>query len=606
MPRKRYRNLWSWVALILTGLCLASCAETGLLDPNRADLFDKKLNLSREDYRDLMPPTALQPQGDPRRDGPPIPGVSDILIAPRPPAIADERLVSISVTDDVPIRDVLLEMTRLADMELEMAPGIKGGIILRVHKKPFSQVMERIAQLANLRYEIYGDVLKVEADMPYVRHYGVDFMNMSRSTTGSISINTSVLSAGSGGGGESLSTGSDSTIEQQSESDLWEALEESIRSILASVGPPPKELTEEGSANGMPPEMSFFNANNPSNPEMAMGGGSNNLPKGVFYVINRQGGLLTIAGTQRQHREVAMFLEDLRRTSTAQVLIEAKIVEVNLSDEYRSGIDWNALFGKDTLAKFNSSTLGTIDSNPVTEFFSFALNRRFGNIELKSAVNLLERFGATRTLSSPRINALNNQQAVLTFAENQVYFSLNIEREEETTSAGTQEKVTIESEINTVPIGLILTLQPSINLETGEVTMTIRPTLSRVTKQVDDPAVSYAVASIQDANVGNIKSQIPVVEVRELDSMLKVRSGDVMVIGGLMEERTQNQDTGVPFFSSIPYVGNAFKKVEKVTDLVEMVIFIKATIIPPKTTNVHNADRYLYRKFTADPRPVSF
>jgi len=147
-----------------------------------------------------------------------------------------------------------------------------------------------------------------------------------------------------------------------------------------------------------------------------------------------------------------------------------------------------------------------------------------------------------------------------------------------------------------------LTLQPSINLETGEITLMVRPTLSRVTDFVEDPAVAFLASQ---GGTSNISNQVPVVEVRELDSILKLKSSQVMIIGGLMEDSSSNSDIGLPGASSVPWFGNLFKSVDKTDQKRELVIFIRATLvgnegyIPP-------SDKIIYDKFSDDPRPLRF
>jgi len=219
-------------------------------------------------------------------------------------------------------------------------------------------------------------------------------------------------------------------------------------------------------------------------------------------------------------------------------------------------------------------------------------------------VQLTNQFGTSRTLSSPRLHAINNQQAVLTFAENRIFFDLDIEQEDALVQDGVvvqQGGITVESETVSIPIGIILSIIPSINLDTSEVTLNIRPTLSRQVDQVADPVAAFA-----SADTGtDIQNNIPVVEVRELDSVMKLRSGQVLVIGGLMQDVVVNSDQGVPGLSEIPWIGKAFKSQLKQNGKSELIIFIKATIVD-SNGHAQDADRYIYEKFTDDPRPISF
>ena len=152
-----------------------------------------------------------------------------------------------------------------------------------------------------------------------------------------------------------------------------------------------------------------------------------------------------------------------------------------------------------------------------------------------------------------------------------------------------------------------MTLQPSINLETDEITMNIRPTLTTTSTTVDDPAVALtSQKNLGDNTNGTaVTSSIPVIDVRELDSIMKLKSGDVMIMGGLMKSDVTNTDTGVTGIGSIPFLGNAFKSVVKTDNTVETVIFVKATIIPSDGMVV-KADKDLYKNFFRDPRPLAF
>ncbi len=581
------------ITALLLSFALSGCM--GDMDAESLDPIDRAAGLTRDDFKSMVPrdPKNGEDADAPRgSDAAPIPEASQILVAPRPPKQAAERLVSIAVTEDIPLRDVLIELARLANVDLELDPSISGGIIFRAKDRPLRDVIDRIAQMENLRYEFDGKRLKIEQDRPYLESYTVDFLNMTRSSESSLTVNTNVLSASggdTGGGGGQFNTGSNSSINVTAESDLWVQFEEAIKQIL--------DDQQQGGA--LPAGVGVVTAN-----AIAADGAANPAaPVNNFFVINRQGGLLTVFASQEKQDSVAAYIEHLKKTASAQVLIEAKIVEVTLNDEYRSGIDWESFALERGLKNFDFdlavSTLDTANPN----VFSLRMTDTTDN-DLKALVNLTEEFGTSRTLSSPRLHAINNQQAVLTFAENQVYFEINVERETNSNSANNQDLLTVDSEIKTVPIGIILVVQPSINLETNEVTLNVRPTLSRVTSQIADPAVAFLASQATTLSVP-LENLIPVVEVRELDTIMKVRSGDVMVMGGLMEERSVNTDAGVPYASNVPFLGNLFKRVSKDQDIVEMVIFVKATIIPNSGT-ISQEDIDFYRKFTSDPRPLTF
>lgn len=593
---------------------VTGCKKEGgpLYDPSRPDVIDGAQDLTRGDYANLLktqedPNVSFRTKGD-SKSGPPIPDLAPILAAPPVPKLGATKLVSITVTDDVPLKDVLLELARLADVDIEVDAGISGGISFRAKDRPFNEVIERIASIADLRYKMNNGVLRVERDSPYVENYPIDFVNIDRTSQSSVNISTNVLSssvsggsgsssstsstsssANSGGGGGGLNTGSQSSISAKSDSDFWTKFEDGIKQILsykaASLLSTPRTGPAEPTARPAAPA------------------GAVKASDGSFYILNRQGGNLTVSASERQHALIREFIKRMQASTSAQVLIEAKIVEVTLSQQFESGIDWNRLGG----SKISyTSTFGGVTDLANIATFNITKNDLTGlGIDLDLAVRLAENFGTTRTLSSPRLHAINNQQAVLTFAENQVYFQVTVDRET-TTSTVQNTTLTVNSEIKTVPIGIILMIQPTINLESNEVTLNVRPTLSRVTGFVSDPAVAYLVS--QAAATGadlSVDSRVPVVEVRELDSILKLKSGQVMVIGGLMENKGINSDSGVPYASDIPVFGNLFKGVARDNQVKELVIFIRATIMDSRG-NVHDADKAVYQKFTTDPRPLDF
>jgi type II secretory pathway component GspD/PulD (secretin) len=240
---------------------------------------------------------------------------------------------------------------------------------------------------------------------------------------------------------------------------------------------------------------------------------------------------------------------------------------------------------------------------------------------------MIQGFGITRTLSNPRITVLNNQQAVLTFAKNQTYYSVkgtlqnsSTASTASTTGGGaaptTNMPITVESTLHSVPIGVILSLQPSINLDTQEVTMHVRPTLSTSLGGMQDPAVQLLSNSIQsvagstpqqikDSQAALAANQAPIIQVRELDTILKVKSGEVMIIGGLIQHNNANLEQGLPFLSRIPLFGGLARTNEIYDKATETVILIQATIVPTDGY-YHPHDKKVYEKFTNDPRPLLF
>jgi general secretion pathway protein D len=576
-------------------LPLSGCAFLETLTPksgDRTDIIDRQQKLSVDDFRNLNHVDKLKkPSDEPTATAalgvPPVPDLAQVLAAPKAPKVANTKLVTLSVTEDVPLRDVLFELGRLANVDIEIGSGLDGnGINLRATDRPFNEVIERIAHLANLRYSVSGNSIRVERDLPYIKNYSIDFLNTVRSTTSTYNLSTNILSGGGGAGGGTATgfgtTGSTNNITSTGESDLFSSLEASISEII-----------------NFQPGGAVAGAAGDGQKTAAGGAGAGN----GNFVVNRQSNVLTVNATEAQHEMIQRFLALMSRNASAQVLIEAKIVEVSLADAFLSGVDWSKVLGGTTGITAEG---GTFVPTALTTNSPFKLGVKNGDLDY--AISLTEKFGTTRTLSSPRLSAINNQQAVLTFARNTLYYECEAQAGEVIANTGTtgataaQPSVTCKQ--NIVPIGIILSILPSINLNTQEITLNVRPTLTRQVGTVQNPSIQLAAAVVAGSGTPlDLEDTVPVIEVRELDSIMKVKSGGVMVIGGLMEDSTRNEHEGIPGAQELPMVGNLFKSRNEDSLKRELIIFIKATIVN-SDGSAHKVDHTIYDTYTTDPRPL--
>jgi general secretion pathway protein D len=625
-------------------------------------------NMSRDEIREAIQPAPQdKPQSSPEFTNSAMPEFSPVIWSPDPPEIKDDVRVSLSVSEDVDVKDVLIELARLAELELALDTQISNRIILSVQNRPLNEVLDTVAELAGLRYVVKKGMLKVMRDSPYLVNYNVDYINLIRSSSSTVNTQTQVLGGGGGeggggggggSGGGGLNSGSSNTITASYEGDLWKSIEQNLNAILAAelakygttVAPPtptapvvavpvitPEVAAAMGPTSTVPaPQLPATPAAPTPAPAVSPSAEEQQQAQpSVYYTINRSAGIISVMAGSRKHKEVRKYLDKVKMSMSAQVLIEAKIVEVELNEEYATGIDWGKLtiagmasnfnFAPN-LANFMSGVISSGNSQLSKEFLGSerkVIVTDEGPPEVKglqtspalmsNVIKMLEGFGVTRALSNPRLVAMNNQQAVLNFAKNHAYYSVKGDYTPPTTTGGTTTAATlsVQSELHTVPIGIMLNIQPSINLSTQEITMNIRPTISKLLNEVEDPAVSILRAQIQatgdkgTAAGASISSKAPVVGVREMDTVLKVKSGDVMVIGGLLTQDEGSSEVGVPFVSRIPVVGNLFKKTQKTKAVKETVILMQATIVTPNGYH-HEQDRKLYEKFTSDPRPLNF
>ncbi len=641
-----------FLLLLSCTILASSCSAGKSISDKNVDPIDRDASLTRDDFRTMRDVNSMQkPEVTANLSNvvePPIPKLAEIIAAPPKPKIGETQLVSLAVTDDVPLKDVLIEVARLANVDIDVDASITGGVSLRATDRPFNEVIDRIADMAGLRYEMKNGVLRIERDTPYIKIYSLDLLNTDRSANGSISVGGGGASSSAGGSasGSSGSSGggsSSSSITAKTDGDFWAKFESSIAQILAyspaqrtssttiSAQPAPPASTAPGGASSAPGAEAPLQlkptagavmspqppAPSPAAPQSAAGqaaGGNSS-----FYVVNRQASTMTVSGTAKQHEMISKFLAKIVENTSSQVLIEAKVVEVDLSDEYQSGINW-ANFGG---VSFNfagdltkSLTSGSGNDIPTLSVVKNDILKK--GVDLSAAVKLLNEFGTTRALSSPRLNAVNNQQAVLSFAENVKYFNVKLTTSDAVRDAQgvitTPAKVDVNSTPMEQPIGIVLNLQPSINSTTQEVTLSVRPTITRLVKFVPDPGYEVAKATaiaMLGANstpgiaLASTHSDNPQVETRELDSIVKIKSGQTLVIGGLLEDKIINNDAGVPYASEVPLFGNLFKAVDKRNTKKELVIFIRATIVG-SNGSADPYDKGLYEKFIQDPRPLKF
>jgi general secretion pathway protein D len=315
-------------------------------------------------------------------------------------------------------------------------------------------------------------------------------------------------------------------------------------------------------------------------------------------IPNPESGLIAVRATARQHEKIQEFIDQVLTSAKRQVLIEATIVEVLLNDQYQQGINWSSLRTTANNAKFNMTQgpVGNLPSgvNPgvspgiFTLFYSNPVSR-IGDIS--ATVQLLESFGKVKVLSSPKISALNNQTALLKVVDNNVYFTITATPG--TISGGVVTPPTYTSSPNTVPVGLIMNVTPQID-ENDTITLSIRPTITRILRYVTDPNPDLAKAGVV--------SGIPVIQVREMESILKVGSGQVAVMGGLMQDSVDNLKDAIPVLSRLPLVGDAFAYRNETSTKSELVIFLRPIVVKEASLE---GDYNAYRNFLPNKDTLS-
>jgi general secretion pathway protein D len=291
-------------------------------------------------------------------------------------------------------------------------------------------------------------------------------------------------------------------------------------------------------------------------------------------IANPESGILNIRATARQHEKIQEFLDQVLASSRRQVLIEATVAEVQLNNQYQRGIDWQRL--RSGAAVVGAPAFGTgraglefgQQSNATQQGFNanqFIFGGAITSLNLAFAIKLLESFGDVRVLSSPKLNVLNNQFAVLKVVDNLVYFTVQ-QQISQAANTGTLQSVTTVA--STVPVGLVMTVIAQIS-DHDSISLNVRPSISRLLRYVPDPNPLLV-------GVGN---SIPEIQTREMESVLRLESGQVAVLGGLMEDRIAKSEDGIPGVRSIPGIGALFGQRTDANVKTELVIFLRATVI---------------------------
>jgi len=551
--------------------------------------------------------------------------VTNNTYLPPPKPKAKEPVYSI-VVYDTPVKEVLFAIARDSKLNVDIHPSIQGRVTLNAVDQTLPAILERLSKQVDLTYKVQGNVLTITPDQPALRTYKVDYVNMSRDTTGFIGAAAEISSTGqsatTGAGGSSSTTStsgngannsSRTAVNSESKSHFWETLEKNIKDILTETD---KEIVITRLANPQEIKTSDGSKSN----ENGATDSTNQQVKAqdlqqaytefktlyaATVIVNREAGIINVRATNKQHERVQEFLDKVMSSVKRQVLIEATIVEVRLSDSFQTGIDWSRLNNGPTNSGFQfrqqigaqtssisgagnnfSTTANAFGEATKAGFVAAYLNpiSRIGNIA--ASINLLEQFGTTKVLSSPKLMVLNNQTAVLKVVDNIVYFTVQSQQSQGSVGGGILSTVTTTA--NTVPVGVVMTVTPQIN-DGGNVNINVRPTVSRVIGFKSDPNPNL-----------RIESLVPEIQVREMESMLQILSGNTAVLGGLMQDDILTNTDKVPGLSKLPGIGKVFTGNNDANRKTELVIFLRPTVIV--NASLESDELANYKQFLPSPQ----
>jgi MSHA biogenesis protein MshL len=542
------------IYIILLASLLSACASTQnrqVAQENRQSIDD-----ALSDAAAVTVPDAEAPSQEILDDL--LPG-SGITVPGLEQDVRMETAFDISV-ENVPARLFFMSLVKDTNINMVVHPSVEGKISLDLKNVTVREVMD-------LTREVYGYEFK-QNDTGYIvmparlqsRIFPVDYLNVSRSGESMMTVSSGEIEDKSdNSNNDSSSSGSkkkalkSSSINTSSSADFWSELQGTLTTIVGSGA-------------------------------------------GRSIVVDRNSGLVIVRAMPSELRDVEAYLNSAQGNMQRQVILEAKVIEVELSDQFQSGIDWAAISSDRRLSIGTSSvvdgTRGTSSINAnddvaVTSGLNVA-DVAFANLfavgssssTFGALITLLNTQGDAQILSSPRVSTVNNQKAVIKVGTDE-FFVTDISSNTVTGTSAT----TSNPDLTLTPFfsGIALDVTPQISAE-GEVILHIHPSVSRV---VDQQKV---------ITLGDKEFDLPLAfsTVRESDSVVKARNGEVIVIGGLMQNMTNDKVGSVPGISDVPFAGELFKQKSNQNRRSELVILLRPIVVD------HNRDWSEYIQQTAD------
>ncbi|MEM6998852.1 MAG: pilus (MSHA type) biogenesis protein MshL [Pseudomonadota bacterium] len=492
------------------------------------------------------------------------------------PDFQDDERFDISV-NAVPADQFFLSLVDGTDYNMVIHPEVTGTITLNLRNVSVPDVLEAARDVYGFEFVSTQYGFQVLPGRLRARIYQINYLNVERNGRSQTTVSSGSLtqSDGSASGSDDSSSGSSSSRilgtdirTEQSLTSFWVELQESVQAIVGSG-------------------------------------------EGRSVVVNPQSGVVVVRALPNELREVETYLQATQLIVQRQVILEAKFIEVRLNDDFQSGINWGALFspGNNSITAANvgggsvlvneggfsnlAGNSGNLDPGNFSAI-SGATAAAFGGVfslalelgDFTAFIELLKKQGNVQVLSSPRVATMNNQKAIIKVGTDE-YFVTDIT----TTNVSTATVTTLNPNIELTPFfsGIALDVTPQISQE-GDVTLHVHPSISEVVDQQ------------KTVTLGNEVQQIPLAlsTVRESDSIVRAKSGQVIVIGGLMQETLSDQDAKTPILGDLPGVGNLFKHKKETAVKSELVILLKPIVV--NDTDDWNNELYKSRRHLKEIR----
>jgi MSHA biogenesis protein MshL len=454
--------------------------------------------------------------------------------------IKPKELYSFSLRE-ADVKDVLRAIAKQTNYNMVIESDVEGETTVDLKDVTLEKALEYIVEPleGGYSYKIEGKTVYVSKPKLETKIFPINYLALRKIGTSNVDGSIGGTSAGGASSGGAATTtsaagasgtgggsGSNVSLRSISDSDIWKNLEDNVKKLISKEG-------------------------------------------NIF--VNNQANMVVVTDYPRQLKSIAKFLEGIEAIIHRQVMIEAKIVEVQLSEGYKEGINWQLLNGKLWDYSINIGQQlrspivlpGGVQTATAPPFFSFFVGSAHLDIN-NTFVELLKTQGTINIVSSPKIATMNNQRAVIKVAKQDVYFDV----QQSTGSGGSTPTVTYTPRF--INVGLILDVIPQID-DAGNIILNIHPMLTNKVSEVLQPI---------NTGVGpTTYTSVPVLDVRETDTMVKVKDGDTVIIGGLLQDNKKNDVKGIPGLMAIPLFGKLFSYTEESTQKVELVVLLTPRIV---------------------------
>ncbi len=450
------------------------------------------------------------------------------------------------------VRAVLLAVARESDLSIVIEPDVSGVVTQDIVGVTLPVLLDSLLTPLGLQYRVENRVLKIGLRQMETRFFFLDIVQTDRNGSRTIGVSTGVqgnnggfnggaggIGGGIGGGGRAGSGGGSASVQSSDPSFIWDDITEGTLFLMGSG-------YGGGFAGG------GFDPLDPNRQRLRGGlggfgsGGGFGGGDGPALHVNRSAGSVMVRHYPDVLDEIGEYLASVEEIAQRQVLIEAKIVEVLMHQEFAAGVDWSAVFTD--LGLTAAQTVGASGLN----IFQAGIQRQNFNAILGAMSNQ----GDVDVLSSPSVVTMNNQVALLTVGTQEVFFTTQIVFNEH---GGLAQTVTNPG---TVTNGVILSVTPQISAD-GWITMSIQPAITGLAGEAISPN----------------GDRFPIMDVRVTDNVIRVREGETIFIGGLLEDVTRETVSKTPILGDIPILGALFRRQDRSTRKSDLIVMITPTIL---------------------------